>query len=296
MLASLTALTNALVPMLAEFKWDPQARGIIIVMVIVAILPGSVFMLLATNVGARLGFLLAVAGLSGWCTLMGSLWWVNAQGLKGRPPSWKPMEIVVGNPGDSILGERAGLPASAGQLPTGNGWHQLAVGQPTLGDATAAADKVLAPDNSPAPEGHKKPEPKFTPPFTKSSDYVLIGAYEKGAKTDGIWFSIRHHHFFKAGSAKNPLNWFRQQPHYVVMTVEAIRPKLNPNDVTEKFKPDLSKPPRTLTLIRDRGSIRFPPVMVTLGSFLIFCSTCYSLHKRDLEIQARKGGARAVAA
>ena len=97
--------------MLAEFGWDPQIRGIVILVTAVAILPGSVYLLLATNMGARIGFLLAVAGLSGWITLMGTLWFLNGQGLKGRLPSWDSEELVIGPPGESALSQLEGLAA-----------------------------------------------------------------------------------------------------------------------------------------------------------------------------------------
>ena len=58
-----------LVPTLAGIAWDPQIRGILSVLVGVVVLMGSVYLLLATNVASRLGFLLALAAIFGWMTI-----------------------------------------------------------------------------------------------------------------------------------------------------------------------------------------------------------------------------------
>ena len=50
------------------------------------ILCGSVFLLLATNTGVRLGFLLALTGLFGWMTIMGITWSMYGIGVQGAGP------------------------------------------------------------------------------------------------------------------------------------------------------------------------------------------------------------------
>ena len=52
-------------------------------LVAVLILPGSVYLLLATNMGARVGFLLAVAGLTGWIAVLASRGMVYGIGHQG---------------------------------------------------------------------------------------------------------------------------------------------------------------------------------------------------------------------
>src|SRR5881394_1252687 len=88
---------------LAGITWDPFIRGILIVLVAVLLLPGSVYMVLATNVGVRIGFLLAAAALSGWIGLMGLVWiFTGSSADIGRPASWKIIEVVVGDPGQAV--------------------------------------------------------------------------------------------------------------------------------------------------------------------------------------------------
>ena len=68
--------------------WEPELRGILIVIIAVVMLCGSIYLVLATNLGARLGFLVALAGLAGWMILMGIIWLIYGIGLQGPDPSW----------------------------------------------------------------------------------------------------------------------------------------------------------------------------------------------------------------
>jgi cytochrome bd-type quinol oxidase subunit 1 len=61
---------------LLSVGWNPEVRGILTVIIGVVTLCGSVYLLLGTNIGARLGFLVSLAGLFGWMALMGFSGWV----------------------------------------------------------------------------------------------------------------------------------------------------------------------------------------------------------------------------
>jgi len=89
-----------LFPLFAGLAWNPGIRGILVVAVGVAVLCGSVYLLLATNVGARLGMLLAFAGLTGWLCCLTLFWWISppAIGPRGNSPTWRPVEIYVNGP------------------------------------------------------------------------------------------------------------------------------------------------------------------------------------------------------
>ena len=77
--------------------WYPTVLGILIVVAAVALFCGSVYLLLTTNLGARLGFLIAAAGLTGMMCLLSLLWLTTASPLdtlKGRQPTWKAIAQV----------------------------------------------------------------------------------------------------------------------------------------------------------------------------------------------------------
>ena len=85
----------------AGINFTVTIRGILVVMVAVAILMGSVWLLLSTNVGVRVGTLLALTGFFGWITIMATVWWIFGIGWRGADPSWKTVDIVRG--GDLTL-------------------------------------------------------------------------------------------------------------------------------------------------------------------------------------------------
>ena len=69
---------------LLAINWEPQIRGILIIIISVGTLCGSTYLILGTNIGARLGFLVALAGLSGWMMVMTLVWWTFGLGLTGE--------------------------------------------------------------------------------------------------------------------------------------------------------------------------------------------------------------------
>src|SRR4051794_27561309 len=107
--------------MLAEGKtlWDPTIVGILAPVAGVFLFCGSVYLLLSTNLGARLGFLVAAAALMGFMVLLSTLWLTTSTPLespKGRTASWKVVE-VVDSVGDSKIDEVRDIERTGTQLP-----------------------------------------------------------------------------------------------------------------------------------------------------------------------------------
>jgi hypothetical protein len=258
--------------LLAALTWDPQIRGALIVLTAIVILPGSVYLLLGTNTGARLGLLLSIAGLSGWMVIMGVVWMVFGIGLKGRDPEWKPMQLVNGQ-----LANRVTVEEVRETFPH-DGWQRLTPTDKIYGDAIAAADHVLAPVASAGGHGAEAgPSPeeqaRFASPFRNATDYEVVAAYRKGG--DNELFTIGQHKFF-----------FRHSPHYAVVQVKAKPDARNPT---------AARPDVTLVMVRDLGNVRFPPFLVTLSSLIVFGITCSVLHERDKEIMRARGQIPATA-
>jgi len=80
---------------LLAISWEPEIRGIVVVLISVVVLIGGSYLLVGSNVGARLGVLIILAGFFGWMAIMGAVWWTYGIGLKGPEPSWKPAEPVT---------------------------------------------------------------------------------------------------------------------------------------------------------------------------------------------------------
>src|ERR1044072_5226786 len=68
-------------------------------MIGVGVLMCSVYLVLMTNLGARLAFLVTFAAFAGWMALMGGIWWIYGIGLKGDAAEWKavPCRTVIQN-------------------------------------------------------------------------------------------------------------------------------------------------------------------------------------------------------
>jgi hypothetical protein len=258
----------------AALQWDPHIRGALIVLTATLILPGSVYLLLATNTGARLGFLLALTGLTGWLFLMGIIWTVYGIGLKGRAPEWVTKEIVTGDVSQSTLDVMRDFPEGK--------WKEIKAGDKAYADAVAAADQVLAPSAAPpSAHGHVEApkEPEFESPFDRPTDYVAqpVG-YEVGG--DNELFTIGRHKFY-----------FRHSPHWAVVQVQPALPAQG-----EVIKPeaDPSKPTTTVIMLRDLGNLRLPPFLVAVFAGTVFGICCFVLHQRDKEImRARTAAASA---
>ena len=240
----------------AVLRWEPQIRGVLVVLTAVVLLPGSVFMLLSTNTGARLGFLLAATGLMGWISIMTIVWTVYGIGLKGRAAVWKPQGVVVGEPAKGALAPLSGFP---------NGWKTVKLEDPKTAEAAAAADGLLATGSS------------GKGPFKSSSEYVAIAAYSKGGQRYG-----------PLGLDFRPFN-FRHKPHYFLYEVQR---KL-PSAPGQKSRPDPTAPVASAILLRDLGALRQPPAVIATSSLLLFGVLVSTLHRRDrLAMQTRAEAAK----
>src|SRR5690606_24677759 len=141
---------------LLAINWEPELRGVLIVIIGTAVLMGSVYLILGTNLGARLGFLVALSGLAGWLALMGGIWWIYGIGLKGEDASWKQVEgrTIIQEVGllyqTGVLDVNLDLPsdpagasaAVAAQLEA-QGWRQVDESAPEFGQAVASAGVFL---------------------------------------------------------------------------------------------------------------------------------------------------------
>lgn len=258
----MTGRLLALMPLAFELTWDPFMRGFLATAVGVVVLCGSVYLLLGTNVGSRLGFLIAFAGLSGWMMIMGLQWWVYGIGLIGDVPSWHAIEIITtDDEGDTS----AALLPEARDLGT---WEEVPAGDTRRGEIQAAADEALTSEESSAA------------PFDATNDYELLDVFELGGK-EGIATRLPGPH----------------PPHYAAVQVQRTVPVATLVDPDAECPEgarcvqfgetppapeiDASAPVQTVVLERDLGNRRFPPALITVASAILFGVSCTALHRRD---------------
>jgi hypothetical protein len=285
----------ALVDTLAGIAWTPTIRGILVVAVGVAVLMGSVYLLLSTNLGHRLGFLVALAGLFGWMTILGMFWWIkpSATGPAGRVPAWEVEEVNTGNLDQAILAKARALgnDLDNAELPSVkdlndateddfqkmtkkvdedlDGWTLIAPSDPARGEAQAVVDAKLIDGTYPG--------------ISATTDYLAQYAFETGGKPrlpndPTRWDRI-------SNKFTNTLRIF-SPAHYVVIQACPTDPATRPEAAAPGAEPPTlacqpGAEPISVVLVRDLGERRLLPAVVTIASGLIFGLLCVMLHKRD---------------
>ena len=265
-------------------NWEPQIRGIIIIIISVSVLCGSVYLILGTNLGARLGFLVSLTALAGWMMLMAIVWWVFGIGLKGDDATWKAV------PGESILLtataiKEAGIIHNDATLPApdapavdinegidtlllDNGWKKVGETDKNFGPSASAGGVVIEEDGT-----------------LKAGTYQVVNVFDKGGER-----------YPKIGESIDFIA-FLHKPHWIVVEVAPLltqRPE--PGRAPARAEIDTSQPHRYVYMIRDLGNKRVPAAEIAFGSAIVFFSCCYLLHVRDRRVVLNRTGGLAVPA
>lgn len=240
--------------------WEPEIRGVITVLIGFVVLCGSTYLILATNTGARLGFLIAFAALFGWMFIMGFIWWIYGIGLQGRQPTWQPaapVSIVLD--GDLVT---AGITNDPD--PTVDGWRLLPEDDPGRGQAIASADEIL----------------QIEAKVFESGQYKALNVFSRGGER---WPKFGEAFDFIA---------FRHDPHYALVQVQPVQPLLTePGRAPLSPTVDEAQPSVYVLMLRDLGTRRQPSVFITIGSGLIFALACLMLHRRERLFVANRSAA-----
>lgn len=247
---------------MGALSWEPNVKGGLFVLIAVVVLCGSAQLLLSTNMGSRLGFQLAAAGLFGWFVILGSVWWVYGSGPKGPDPTWKPQLLATGNPAAGVTESNAGAKALEG-FP--NGWKKLELTDPEVADAQPVADLALT-----GGEGGTKL-------FSSPTDYLPVAGYTKGGEDYGPF-----------GLKTRPLDVFHK-PHFLMIQVAPVaKQEAVSGQAAPKPKVDPSAQPVSVVLLRDLGKRRLHTAVFTIASLLVFGLLVNQLHVRDKEAMAKR--------
>ena len=279
-------MIDTLPGVIAGIAWDPEIRGILAVLVGTVVLGGSVYLLMATNIGTRLGFMLALAALFGWMTIHGLTWWIfpPGNGPAGRQPAWEIEEVNRGDLTQAALDEARDLDASGLPAPEEiaeltpeqveeiserdadrlSEWTLLPEGDAARGEAQTTVDAYLAEGNIAG--------------LSTTDTYVYLYAFETGGKPerdgDTIWDRV-------SNRVANTLR-ITHPPHYAIVQ---LQPAIPQEEVAGQAPPAPEPDPNadviSVVLERDLGQRRLPAALVTLGSGAVFGLLCVMLHKRD---------------
>jgi hypothetical protein len=249
--------------------WYPTILGILVVVFGVLLFCGSVYLLLATNMGARLGFLVSFTCLMGFMVLLTALWITTASPLntlKGRIPGWEAIEVVK-DPSNAKTEEVRNIEAD-GQV----------VSAVEAANVKAAADETLIQVEAVPGEGQVAQQAFAR--FQSVTNYQVLETYELG------------------GSNPNPLDFeLTHTPLFAVVEFcEVVDPTTTVPFGVAPPEPECSEESQFLVLQRDLGSLRVPPIVAFVGSVLLFGLGLLALHWREKDIRAQKQAAEAAAA
>ncbi len=100
--------------LIAGIAWDPNIRGVLVVLTGISVLFGSIWFIVSTNSGFRLGTLLSLAALFGFMTILAGYWWVTSPNAwKGTDPSWVVVDINTDDHNASVVDDVRELPDHA---------------------------------------------------------------------------------------------------------------------------------------------------------------------------------------
>lgn len=293
-----------MIELLGALTWAPGFKGLLTVAVAVVILCGSVALILGTNSGARLGFLIALTGLFGWFVIMGIVWAAYGIGYKGPAPTWKVADTVQGTPADSRIEVVRTLPLPA-DLPDPVEVRDASEAlleefpatakDPTLGDLVAVDEALRDEINAQTDPWHilessnrytgetqsvvaEAIGPNGKALFDSAADYVVIDTFVTGGKTGRTDNSTIGRITYKVTSALE----FDNPPLYAAVQLQAVVPQeTKPGQAPPLPVADKDAPVYTVVLERDRGALRLPSISFTIFSSIVFAILVNMLHRRD---------------
>lgn len=252
--------------------WYPTILGVLVVLAAVVLFLGSIYVLLGTNLGARLGFLVAFTGLAGFMVLLTLLWCTTASPLntlKGRIPQWKVQEVLA-SPEKSKTSDV----------------HDIKQKQ-FIAEATEAANVKAAVDAALVTKV-STPTVEYTPNdnrFAKFSDvtkYQILQTWEIGGSSPQFWKGE-----------------FTHTPQYAVVQfcqVQEVEQPFGLPPLPPQCDNSADAVSGYVVLFRDLGSLRVPAFVALGMSLILFVLGLLGLHWRERDEQKLEEEAKAAAA
>jgi len=282
----------------AKSLWDPTILGILTVLSGVVLFMGSTYLLLSTNIGARLGFQVAFAGFCGIMTMMSVLWLTTSTPLnspKGRTPLWKTVSCPEDNKTCALVASLADAPVNkVAQL--ANDSKAKPIPEDEYQGMRPAIDAALV--KAAEVPGKETPDQPY-------AQYQQAGQVLTQAPVDDQGVPNKNGHetlkeYWVGGDA--PL-LIKHNAKYAAVEICQKLPQPSdtfyPGGLDANVKPtqpgcDPNVPHRWMILIYDYGSIRLPPLMYLLTFGTLFALTLYIMHTSE-KAQRRAAASAALA-
>jgi hypothetical protein len=236
--------------------WNPTIIGVLTFVSALVLFCGSVYLLLGTNMGARLGFLVSMAALTGFMLLLATLWWTSgSSGIDpphGKSPTWHVVE-VVNSLEESEIPEVRDIAEEGTPIPL----EQLT-------NLKASIDAGLVQGGAEGEHGGEAEEKPFAR-FQEAGDFLIdeehLESFQRGGGTKNIFW---HH------------------PRFA--TVQLC-------EVQEGSIPPVCDPLKEepfVVLEYDLGTLRQPVVAYFFMSLLLFGLSLLGLHWYEQDHRARQ--------
>jgi hypothetical protein len=236
--------------------WNPTLLGILVVLSAIGLFCGSVYLLLGTNLGARLGFLVAAACLTGFLVLLSILWMTTFTPLespKGRGPTWKVKEVVPEVTASKVQAvhdiANTGAPLND---------QNLATIRPSIDAALVVPNPALGGNTKAGPLAH----------FSSSLLYLTGSEYKLSS--------------YVQGGGTRLVFW--HHPKYAVIEYCIAEQVSVP--FGEKPPPprcDPLQPHKFVVLELDLGTLRQPPFFFFIAFLVLFLLSLRGLHWYELD-------------
>lgn len=229
--------------------WYPTILGVLVVVAAVVLFVGSIYLMLGSNLGARVGFLATFTGLMGLMVVLTSLWVTTASPLntlRGSVPKWEIKE-VVSNPSKSSIEAVRNIKQDGTKVEAIEAANvKAAVDEGLVTKVDTAVEKFTAEDN------------KFAK-FTLVTDYLVTNTWETGGSRPS-WLDGQ----------------FRHTPKYAVVQICGTAENTQPFGVAPDTPAcaadgtDRAKKNGYVVLEYNLGDVRFPPLVAFISSVILF--------------------------
>jgi hypothetical protein len=244
--------------------WYPTILGALAVVAGIALFCGSVYVLLGTNLGARLGFLVSFTGLTGFLMVLSLLWMTTASPLntlKGRLPQWKVQEVVT----DVTKAKTEAVRDIATNANKAQGSD--------IANVKAAVDSAVVTKKS-TPTVEVLPNDNRFAQFEDVTKYMVLETYVIGGSSPKFWKGEFTH------STKYAVVQFcATATQEQVYGLPPLPPECATGDAAKKG---------FAVLEFDLGSVRVPPFMAFLAFTALFGLGLLCLHWREKDLASAK--------
>jgi hypothetical protein len=255
--------------------WYPTILGVLVVVAGIGLFCGSIYLLLGTNLGARLGFLVAFTCLTGFMCIMSLLWLTTASPLespKGRVAAWKVVEVVPDiTKAKTTAVQNVARPANKASSTDAS-------------NVSAAVDAALITKVS-TPTVQVTPNDNRYAKFSDVTQFMVLETYSLGGSSPQFWKGEFNH-----ATKYAVVEFCATAQQASTFGLPPLPPECASGaDAQKGF----------VVLSYDYGTLRLPPFVVFVITAILFGLGLLGLHwreKDEMELEAAKAGPVAVPA